>query len=163
MRLGSMPVLSLFVNALLLFVVLQFDANAFATPTDNIVRQLSSVVKWPRGSPPHSPEQSSHPQYDGNVAVQFESGYFVETLVEGDKLGVTPHTIRVSPVEGGELLAVDSAHSNIVRITPPLSECMFFSCCPQFNAYIVLFKYFCAHFVGLLYGMKSVGLSEEWP
>ena len=59
------------------------------------------------------------------VALQFESGYFVETLVEGDKLGVTPHTIRVSPVEGGELLAVDSAHSNIVRITPPLSECMF--------------------------------------
>ena len=100
---------------------------------------------------------------DGNVAVQFESGYFVETLVEGDKLGVTPHTIRVSPVEGGELLAVDSAHSNIVRITPPLSECMFFSCCPQFNAYMVLFKYFCAHLVGLLYGMKSVGLSEEWP
>ncbi|KAF7089646.1 hypothetical protein CFC21_092570 [Triticum aestivum] len=122
MRLGSMPVLSLFVNALPLFVVLRSDANAFATPTDNIVRQLSSVVKWPRGSPPHSPKQSSHPQYDGNVAVQFESGYFVETLVEGDKLGVTPHTIRVSPVEGGELLAVDSAHSNIVRITPPLSE-----------------------------------------
>jgi hypothetical protein len=60
------------------------------------------------------------------VALQFESGYFVETLVEGDKLGVTPHTIRVSPVEGGELLAVDAAHSNIVRITPPLSECMFF-------------------------------------
>jgi hypothetical protein len=56
------------------------------------------------------------------VALQFESGYFVETLVEGDKLGVTPHTIRVSPVEGGELLAVDAAHSNIVRITPPLSE-----------------------------------------
>jgi hypothetical protein len=67
---------------------------------------------------------------DGTVAVQFESGYFVETLVEGDKLGVTPHTIRVSPIEGGELLAVDSAHSNIVRITPPLSECMLPSCCP---------------------------------
>jgi len=67
---------------------------------------------------------------DGHVgvALQFESGYFVETLVEGDKLGVTPHTIRVSPVEGGELLAVDSAHSNIVRITPPLSECMSSSC-----------------------------------
>jgi hypothetical protein len=61
-----------------------------------------------------------------SAAPQFESGYFVETLVVGDKLGVTPHTIRVSPVEGGELLAVDAAHSSIVRITPPLSECMFF-------------------------------------
>ncbi|KQJ94170.1 uncharacterized protein LOC100824092 [Brachypodium distachyon] len=119
MRLRSLPPLSLL---LLLFVLLQSEANAFASPTDNIVRQLSSVVKWPRGSSPHSPKQSSHSQYDGNVALQFESGYFVETLVEGDKLGVTPHTIRVSPLEGGELLAVDSAHSNIVRITPPLSE-----------------------------------------
>lgn len=78
---------------------------------------------------------------DGHVgvALQFESGYFVETLVEGDKLGVTPHTIRVSPVEGGELLAVDSAHSNIVRITPPLSECMFSSRPPQFDVCFVSF------------------------
>ncbi|KAK1616328.1 hypothetical protein QYE76_021845 [Lolium multiflorum] len=121
MRLGSLPPLPLL--ALLLSVALQSDANAFASPTDNIVKQLSSVVKWPRGSAsPHSPKQSPHSQYDGNVAVQFESGYVVETLVEGDLLGVTPHTIRVSPIEGGELLAVDSAHSNIVRITPPLSE-----------------------------------------
>ncbi|CAM0946055.1 unnamed protein product [Alopecurus aequalis] len=120
MRLGSLP--PLFLLVLILSVALQSEANAFASPTDNIVRQLSSVVKWPRGSSPHSPKQSSHSQYDGNVALQFESGYFVETLVEGDKLGVTPHTIRVSPIEGGELLAVDAAHSNIVRITPPLSE-----------------------------------------
>lgn len=57
--------------------------------------------------------------------LQFENGYFVETLVEGDKMGVVPHTIRVSPE--GELLAVDSIHNHIVRITPPLSECMLFS------------------------------------
>ncbi|BAF08292.1 uncharacterized protein [Oryza sativa Japonica Group] len=117
---------------LLLLLVLSLaavhtDAAAFPSPADSIVRQLSSVVKWPRvpsssSSSSHGHKQPSHPQYDGGVALQFESGYFVETLVEGDKLGVTPHTIRVSPVEGGELLAVDSAHSNIVRITPPLSE-----------------------------------------
>ncbi|OEL28108.1 hypothetical protein BAE44_0010872 [Dichanthelium oligosanthes] len=107
---------------------LRSEAAAFASPTTgSIVKQLSSVVKWPRGaaSPHGGPKQPAHSQYaDGHVgvALQFESGYFVETLVEGDKLGVTPHTIRVSPVEGGELLAVDSAHSNIVRITPPLSE-----------------------------------------
>lgn len=58
---------------------------------------------------------------DGDV-VEFESGYFVETLVEGDKLGVVPHTIRVSPE--GELFAVDATNNNIVRITPPLSQCM---------------------------------------
>lgn len=57
---------------------------------------------------------------DGD-ALQFESGYFVETLVEGGKLGVVPYTIRVSPE--GELLAVDAENHNIVRITPPLSQC----------------------------------------
>lgn len=113
---------------LLLFLAATFrpSAAALAPPTGSIVKQLSSVVRWPRAAPStHGPKQPGHPQYaDGHVgvALQFESGYFVETLVEGDKLGVTPHTIRVSPVEGGELLAVDSAHSNIVRITPPLSE-----------------------------------------
>jgi hypothetical protein len=31
---------------------------------DNIVKQLSSVVKWPRGSAsPNSPKQSPHSQY----------------------------------------------------------------------------------------------------
>lgn len=53
--------------------------------------------------------------------LQFESGYLVETIIEGNKLGVTPHTVRVSPE--GELIAVDSINSNIVRITPPLSAC----------------------------------------
>lgn len=60
---------------------------------------------------------------DGDVhSLQFESGYFVETLVEGGKLGFVPYTIRVSPE--GELFAVDSENNNIVKITPPLSQCM---------------------------------------
>lgn len=58
---------------------------------------------------------------DGNV-VQFESGYLVETVVEGTDIGVVPYKIRIS--EDGELFAVDSINSNIVRITPPLSQCM---------------------------------------
>lgn len=40
--------------------------------------------------------------------------------MQGNKLGVEPYTIRVSPE--GELFAVDSVNSNIVRITPPLSQ-----------------------------------------
>ncbi|XP_072984961.1 uncharacterized protein [Typha latifolia] len=99
---------------LLLFIstaLLQFEAEAYTSGA--ILKQLSSVVKWPRTSPKTS--QSA----DGNV-LQFENGYFVETLVEGDKLGVVPHTIRVSPE--GELLAVDAVNNNIVRITPPLSQ-----------------------------------------
>lgn len=60
---------------------------------------------------------------DGNV-LQFEDGYLVETVVEGNDIGVVPYKIRVS--EDGELFAVDSLNSNIVRITPPLSQCMQF-------------------------------------
>lgn len=59
---------------------------------------------------------------DGNV-LQFENGYVVETVVEGNEIGVIPYRIRVSE-EDGELFAVDSINSNIVRITPPLSQCM---------------------------------------
>lgn len=55
--------------------------------------------------------------------LEFESGYLVETVVEGNKLGIVPHAIRVSPE--GELFIVDSDNSNIVRVTPPLSQCMF--------------------------------------
>ncbi|KAK6134981.1 hypothetical protein DH2020_031265 [Rehmannia glutinosa] len=56
---------------------------------------------------------------DGNV-LQFEDGYLVETVVEGNELGVLPYSIRVS--QDGELFAVDAENSNIVRITPPLSQ-----------------------------------------
>lgn len=58
---------------------------------------------------------------DGNV-LQFENGYLVETVVEGNEIGVVPYRIRVS--EDGELFAVDAVNSNVVRITPPLSQCM---------------------------------------
>ncbi|KAL0399488.1 UNVERIFIED_CONTAM: hypothetical protein Sradi_2292100 [Sesamum radiatum] len=52
--------------------------------------------------------------------LQFEDGYLVETVVEGNELGVVPYSIRVS--QDGELFAVDAVNSNIVRITPPLSQ-----------------------------------------
>jgi len=59
---------------------------------------------------------------DGNV-VQFENGYVVETLAERNDIGVIPYTIRVSDED--ELFAIDAINSNIVRITPPLSQCMY--------------------------------------
>ncbi|KAG1335279.1 hypothetical protein COCNU_03G013980 [Cocos nucifera] len=100
---------------LLLFLsttLLPFTAQASPT-AGAIVKHLSSVLRWTRASP-KTPQNA-----DGDV-LAFESGYFVETVVDGDKLGVVPHTIRVSPE--GELFAVDSINNNIVRITPPLSQ-----------------------------------------
>lgn len=58
-------------------------------------------------------------------ALQFESGYLVETIVEGNEIGMVPYKIRVS--EDGELFAVDSVNSNVVKVSPPLSRCMLVS------------------------------------
>ncbi|KAL5736588.1 hypothetical protein ACOSQ2_031376 [Xanthoceras sorbifolium] len=96
---------------LLLAYILQFQAQA--APAGPLIKHLSSLLKWTTRS------ASKAPQSDGNV-LQFENGYLVETVVEGNEIGVVPYKIRVS--EDGELFAVDEVNSNIMKITPPLSQ-----------------------------------------
>ncbi|PON72770.1 NHL repeat [Parasponia andersonii] len=104
---------SLFFLALItLAITYTLHFQAHAAPAGPLLKHLSSLLKWTRSS-------SKTPQSDGNV-LQFEDGYLVETVVEGNDIGVVLHKIRVS--EDGELFAVDSINSNIVRITPPLSQ-----------------------------------------
>ncbi|QCD87236.1 Six-bladed beta-propeller [Vigna unguiculata] len=79
----------------------------------SLIEHLSSLLKWRRSN-------SKTSQSDENV-LQFENGYVVETVVEGNDIGVVPHRILVS-AEDGEIFAVDAINSNIVRITPPLSQ-----------------------------------------
>lgn len=95
----------------LLVACVQFQADA-AAPVGPLIKHVSSLLKWTRSS-------SKLPQSDGNV-LQFEDGYLVETVAQGNELGVMPYKIRVS--QEGELFAVDADKSNIVRITPPLSQ-----------------------------------------
>ncbi|CAO2836251.1 unnamed protein product [Amaranthus hypochondriacus] len=97
-----LPLLSLF----------SVSAAAASTPAGPLLKHLSSFLKWTKNSPKSI-------QSDGPV-IQFENGYLVETVVEGNALGVVPYAIKVS--KEGELFAVDSENSNIVRITPPLSQ-----------------------------------------
>ncbi|XP_062170119.1 uncharacterized protein LOC133875875 isoform X3 [Alnus glutinosa] len=77
-----------------------------------LIKHVSSILKWTRSS-------TKTPQSDGNV-LQFENGYLVETVVEGNEIGVVPYRIRIS--EDGELFAIDEVNSKVVRITPPLSQ-----------------------------------------
>lgn len=58
--------------------------------------------------------------------VKFESGFTVETVFDGSKLGIEPHTVEVLP--SGELLILDSANSNIYRISSSLSLCKWVLC-----------------------------------
>ncbi|PON98908.1 NHL repeat [Trema orientale] len=51
--------------------------------------------------------------------MKFESGYTVETVFDGSKLGIEPYSVEVLP--NGELLILDSANSNLYRISSSLS------------------------------------------
>ncbi|KAF2286133.1 hypothetical protein GH714_010755 [Hevea brasiliensis] len=102
-----------FASVLTLLVAYTFQFQAHAAPAGPLVKHLSSLLKWTARS------SSKIPQSDGNV-LQFEDGYLVETVVEGNEIGVVPYKIRVS--DDGELYAVDEVNSNIVKITPPLSQ-----------------------------------------
>jgi hypothetical protein len=101
---------------LILLTLLSTSALRFrvhAAPAAPVFKHLTSIIKWTRSS------TKGHIQSDATV-VQFEEGYLVETVVQGNELGGFPYSVRVS--EDGELFAVDADNSNIVRITPPLSH-----------------------------------------
>ncbi|KAG2300467.1 hypothetical protein Bca52824_036939 [Brassica carinata] len=53
--------------------------------------------------------------------VKYESGYNIETVFDGSKLGIEPYAIEVSP-SGEELIVLDSENSNIHKISMPLSR-----------------------------------------
>lgn len=57
----------------------------------------------------------------GRSMVKFEGDYTVDTVFDGSKLGIEPHTVEVSP--SGDLLVLDSENSNIYKISTPLSRC----------------------------------------
>lgn len=57
----------------------------------------------------------------GRPMMKFESGYTVETVFDGSKLGIEPYSVEVLP--SGDLLILDSANSNIYRISASLSLC----------------------------------------
>ncbi|KAL9269303.1 hypothetical protein AKJ16_DCAP19768, partial [Drosera capensis] len=107
------PFLVLPLCALSFILLIQSSSHAAAaSPAGPLIKHLSSLFKLAKSA-------SKSTQLDGNV-LQFENGYLVETVVQGNALGVVPYSIRVS--QDGELFAVDSENSNIVRITPPLSQ-----------------------------------------
>ncbi|KAJ6894155.1 hypothetical protein NC652_028048 [Populus alba x Populus x berolinensis] len=91
-----------------------FQFQAHAAPPAPLVKHLSSLLKWTT-----TVASLKTPQSDENV-LQFEDGYLVETVVRGNAMGVVPYKIRLS--EDGELYAVDEINSNVVKITPPLSQ-----------------------------------------
>ncbi|XWS68972.1 hypothetical protein CRYUN_Cryun04dG0139600 [Craigia yunnanensis] len=75
---------------------------------------LSAFMKWL-----WSLKTTTKTAITGRPMMKFEGGYTVETVFDGSKLGIEPHTVEVLP--SGELLVLDSANSNLYRISASLS------------------------------------------
>ncbi|XP_068638839.1 uncharacterized protein [Aristolochia californica] len=76
---------------------------------------LSALIKWV-----WSLSATTKTAISGRPMMKFESGYMVETMFDGSKLGIEPFAVEVLP--SGDLLLLDSANSNIYKISPPLSR-----------------------------------------
>ncbi|XP_043724515.1 uncharacterized protein LOC122671391 isoform X3 [Telopea speciosissima] len=109
-----------FVLALILMGLLGCLSSASATDPAKIVsgfvsNSFSALLKWL-----WSLKATTKTAISGRPMVKFESGYTVETVFDGSKLGIEPFAVEVSP--SGELLVLDSVNSNIYKISSPLSR-----------------------------------------
>ncbi|KAK6931082.1 hypothetical protein RJ641_002875 [Dillenia turbinata] len=75
---------------------------------------VSALMKWV-----WSLKSTTKTAITGRPMMKFESGYTVETVFDGNKLGIEPYSVEVLP--DGELLILDSANSNLYRISSSLS------------------------------------------
>ncbi|KAL4574100.1 hypothetical protein LXL04_020924 [Taraxacum kok-saghyz] len=104
---------------LLLCVNVGVSSAAPATSPARIVNGVfsnvaSALMKWAWSL--KTPTKTS---ITGRPLMKFESGYNVETVFDGSKLGIEPHALEVLP--NGELLVLDSANSNLYKISSSLS------------------------------------------
>ncbi|KAF4376546.1 hypothetical protein F8388_025417 [Cannabis sativa] len=109
-------------TALLLILVIFSSgcASVSATPPAKIVSGIvsnvvSALVKWL-----WSLKSTPKTAISSRSMMKFESGYTVETVFDGSKLGIEPYSVEVSP--SGQLLVLDSENSNIYKISTPLSR-----------------------------------------
>ncbi|XP_042445233.1 uncharacterized protein LOC122030137 isoform X1 [Zingiber officinale] len=105
----------------LLLVLLSGSSSVSAATPSKIVtaavsNAASSILKrlWSLKSTTKTAIPSHRP------SMKFESGYTVDTVFDGSKLGIEPYSVEVT--QSGELLLLDSVNSNVYRISLPLSR-----------------------------------------
>ncbi|XP_006338543.1 uncharacterized protein [Solanum tuberosum] len=106
---------------LVVFLLLIEFSSASATPAAKIVggvvANVASVMfkwAWSLKSTTKTAAVSSRSM------IKFESGYVVETVFDGSKMGIEPYSVEVSST--GEVLILDSENSNVYRVSTPLSR-----------------------------------------
>ncbi|GMJ04760.1 hypothetical protein like AT1G70280 [Hibiscus trionum] len=107
----------------LLFLLLLLLGGVTSAPTTSspakIVSGLFSNALSPSMKWLWSLKATTKTAITGRPMMKFEGGYTVETVFDGSKLGVEPHTVEILP--SGELLILDSANSNLYRMSSSLS------------------------------------------
>nr|XP_010316279.1 uncharacterized protein LOC101247577 isoform X1 [Solanum lycopersicum] len=112
-------------NWVVLFLVIFFllieVSSASATPAAKIVggvvANVASVMfkwAWSLKSTTKTAAVSTRSM------IKFESGYVVETVFDGSKMGIEPYSVEVSST--GEVLILDCENSNVYRVSTPLSR-----------------------------------------
>ncbi|CAN4082475.1 unnamed protein product [Withania somnifera] len=111
-------------NCMVLFLIvflllLEFSsasANPAAKIVGGVVANVASVLfKWA-----WSLKSKTKTAVSSRSMVKFESGYIVETVFDGSKLGIEPYSVEVSST--GQVLILDSVKSHIYRVSTPLSR-----------------------------------------
>ncbi|CAL0314053.1 unnamed protein product [Lupinus luteus] len=109
-----------FVLGFTLLLLLQSASAAPSTTspakivTGFLSNSVPAITKWV-----WSLKATSKTAVSGKSMMKFESGYNVETVFDGSKLGIEPYAVEL--LHNGELLILDSANSNIYRISSSLS------------------------------------------
>ncbi|GAB2297330.1 hypothetical protein Dimus_031440 [Dionaea muscipula] len=110
-----------FLLLLLTFLVLfsGFSSVSASTPPARVVsgvvtNAVTWLMKWL-----WSLKATTKTAIAGRPMMKFEGGYTVETVFDGSKLGIEPYSVELLP--NGELLILDSANSNLYRISSSLS------------------------------------------
>ncbi|KAI7725345.1 hypothetical protein M8C21_029693 [Ambrosia artemisiifolia] len=116
-------------SLLLLIAASSSFSNAAPPPaaTHRIVNGLisnvaSSFIKWASSLNLNlnlKVKTTTKTTMSGRPLMKFESGYNVETVFDGSKLGIEPHALHLLP--HGDLLLLDSANSNLYKISSSLS------------------------------------------
>ncbi|XP_020275071.1 uncharacterized protein LOC109849616 isoform X2 [Asparagus officinalis] len=83
-------------------------SGLFSSALSHLLKRIWSITPTPKTV------------ISGRPKMKFESGYSVETVFDGSKLGIEPFSVEVAP--SGELLVLDSVNSNMYRMSMPLSR-----------------------------------------
>ncbi|XP_028771202.1 uncharacterized protein LOC114728458 [Neltuma alba] len=110
---------------LLTFVILfGLFSSTSAKPIAKVVtgvvsNAVSALLKWLWSLKSPAKPSNQFSAKNSRSMMKFESGYTVETVFDGSKLGIEPYTVEVS--SNGEFLVLDSENSNIYKIPSPVS------------------------------------------